>query len=234
MLGEIIKPDRFKPAQPRIPGLPEPASQERKAESPDSPPPVAAARSLPIAWIAGAGSAVLLLALFVALWNGRKAQSTGAQPVPTTDLPAAAPPPPPPAVRLPTAPGFIATTEELAKPWAVKKFVFVNPNTNENILAMVVHLPGGAFWAFSLQEPFGKCELEYETDLRKLRSEYNHVTNHPMVTDPCNHSVFDLSRYGNGPNGLVRGDVVEGPAIRPPLAIEVRVDGHRIRATRIE
>ena len=99
---------------------------------------------------------------------------------------------------------------------------------------MVVHLPEGGYWAFSLEEPYGRCELEFVTDVAKLRKEYGYPASHPMVGDPCTHTVYDLLRYGSAPAGLVRGEVVRGTAIRPPLAIEVRVEGHRVVAARTE
>ena len=100
---------------------------------------------------------------------------------------------------------------------------------------MVVRLPGGEYWGFSLREPFGNCDLEYVTDMAALQTNYNFSADHPMVGDPCNHSVFDLMRYGTTPSGtLVRGEIEQGGAIRPPIAIEIRKDGNEIRAVRME
>ncbi len=50
--------------------------------------------------------------------------------------------------------------------------------------AMVVRLPGGAYWGFSMREPFGDCQLELVTDLKKLKTAYNFRADHPMVADP--------------------------------------------------
>jgi hypothetical protein len=55
-----------------------------------------------------------------------------------------------------------------------------------------------------------------------------------MVGDPCNHAVFDLTRYGSGPNGLVRGEIKQGAAVRPPIAIEIETKGKRLLAVRME
>jgi len=99
---------------------------------------------------------------------------------------------------------------------------------------MVVRLPGNAYWAFSLRVPYGTCELQFVTDMETLRTVYKFAAVHPMVGDPCTHTVYDLTKYGRGPNGVVRGAVVAGTAIRPPLAIEVEVQGHEIVATRSE
>ena len=106
--------------------------------------------------------------------------------------------------------------------------------TADNLSAVVVHLPSGIYWAFSLREPFGTCELEYVTDLGKLQRDYGFHADHPMVGDPCNRAVFDLTRYGTGPNGVVRGAIVSGQGVRPPLAIEVKVRGKQIVATQLE
>jgi len=100
---------------------------------------------------------------------------------------------------------------------------------------MIVHLPDGSYWAFSLREPFGTCDLDYVNDLEKLRTDYNFRASHPMVVDTCNRTVYDLLRYGGSSDGgLVRGDVVEGSGIRPPIAIEVRVEGKQLIAVRTE
>ncbi len=228
------KPDLFKPAQPHIPGL----SMAPKPVDPPVPETVfdpaqrSSSRVLPIPWIVGA-SAVVVLGLAVAMWSARPSKPAAVAAPPSIDLPATAPVAA--AVsRLPIAPGPVATTDDLSKPWSARKFIFENPATQESETAMVVHLPGGTYWAISMEEPFGKCQLQYVSDLQKLRSEFDYAGDHPMVVDPCNRSVFDLARYGTGPNGLVRGEVVQGPAIRPPLAIEIRVEGRRIIATRSE
>jgi hypothetical protein len=228
------KPDPFKPQQPNIPGVTGAVNAE-KAATPSPPPDAAPARHLiPKMWILGGGAGVLAIILVFALLKRAPASSADA----LTDTPpsstSAVPPAPSPAPALPTGPGPIATTEELAQPWSAKKFNFQDPVTGERAPAMIVRLPGGSYWGFSLREPFGKCELEFVTDLSKLRDKFNYPANHPMVVNPCNDSVFELLRYGTGPKGLVRGDVVQGAAMRPPLAIEVRVEGHQVVAVRGE
>lgn len=85
-----------------------------------------------------------------------------------------------------------------------------------------------------MREPFGTCELEYVTDLRKLASDYRLHADHPMVGDPCNFAVYDLTRYGAGPNGVVRGAMIKGQGVRPPLAIEIKVRGKEVIATQME
>ena len=230
--------DRFKPLQPKIPGVadappppPEPPAHE--------PPPFADVAkpqfSLPPAWTAAAVVAALVLVGLVSWWSHSRGNTADSPTVPSVDATLG----PPGGVAtgtggLPTAPGTVATTDELAKPWATKRFNYRNPLGNDELPAMVVHLPEGGYWAFSLQEPYGKCELEFVTDIAKLQKEYGYSANHPMVGDPCTHTVYDLLRYGSAPAGLVRGEIMQGNAIRPPLAIEVRVEGRRIVAARTE
>jgi hypothetical protein len=55
-----------------------------------------------------------------------------------------------------------------------------------------------------------------------------------MIGDPCNRAVFDLLKYGTGPAGVVRGEIVQGPALRPPVAIQIRTEGSEIVAVRME
>lgn len=131
-------------------------------------------------------------------------------------------------------PGLIATTEELAKPWSSKPFLFRNPVTNDPLPSLLVRLPGGMLWALSLRQPFGDCNLEYVTASERLQTDYRVHSTHPMIADPCNGTVFDLSQYGNGPNGLVRGEIVSGTAVRPPIAIEIQTRGKQIFAVRSE
>jgi hypothetical protein len=138
--------------------------------------------------------------------------------------------------QLPLGPGPVATTTELTGAWSSKRFLFRDPVTNEPVPAMVVRLPQGQLWGFSLREPFGTCPLEYVTDPQRLRSEYQLHADHPMVVDPCNRTVYDLLSYGAGPasDALVRGEMVEGPGIRPPIAIEIRTEGKQVLAVRME
>ena len=99
---------------------------------------------------------------------------------------------------------------------------------------MLVRLPGGTLWAFSLREPYGSCELEYVTNLKQLHDQYGFTAAYPMVGDPCNRTLFDLTQYGNGPGGFVRGEVAQGSGWRPPMAIELRTKGDEIIAARME
>jgi len=146
----------------------------------------------------------------------------------------------PPASPTPAAPGqqqtnVAATADELSKPWDSKKFTFVRPYTDEKIPATVIRLPGGELWAFSLREPYGRCELEYVTDLEKLASQYAYRATHPMVGNPCNGTVYDPLKVGPlGGDTWARGEIVKGAGLRPPISINVTESGSSIIADRIE
>jgi len=236
MPDQLIKPERFKPAQPHIPGVPESAPEELPEDSTWASPTAKAPVSIPAKWVAGAGAAVMILVLGAIVWwdHSRTSAVPPATGQPADLLTRSLPPARSAEAGLPVGPGPVATTEELAKPWSARKFNFKDQLTGELTPAMAVHLPGGAYWAFTLNTPFGTCQLEYVTDLGKLERNYGYKSDHPMVGDPCSRAVYDLSRYGAGPNGLVRGEIVQGAGVRPPVAIEVRVEGHSIVAVRTE
>jgi len=240
------KVDLFKPQAPVIPGVPAASEKAKKAEQqrPARTPAAsgaqpAAARENRAKMIGVAVGIGIVLLAGVILLSGHHSQ---AQPN-VGPLPEAAAPASPdtaaksePAEKLMLGPGVVATAAELAKPWSDREFLFRGPFSAEPVPAMVVRLPGGALWGFSLREPFGECELKYVTNLSELASEYDFHAEHPMVVNPCTHAVYDLMRYGGGaPNGgLVRGDIVQGAGVRPPLAIEMRTSGKDIIAVRSE
>jgi hypothetical protein len=219
------KIDPFKPNQPTIPGI---SSAKTGATGPKSP----YSKGLPT-WLVLTLSGVLFV-IIVGLWWSRRVPPEQAAPPPVVDTPAPDTAPAKPVENLPLGPGPVATTDELAKPWSSKRFLFKNTTTNDTSPAVVVHLPNGIYWGVSLREPFGVCEMEYVSDLKKLQTDYKFRADHPMVGDPCNHAVFDLMRYGSGPNGLVRGEIVSGAAVRPPLAIEILAQDKKVVAVRME
>ncbi len=233
------KVDPFKPQQPSIPGV---SPSEGKAK-PEAPPPAEFSgapqqkSSPPIKLIAIAGVGALVIIVGLLLWSRSSSSKTTPIPAETANTSAAAPVnASKPAASLLTGPGPIATTDELTKPWSAKRFLFRNSVTGAPEPAMVVRLPRGELWGFSLLEPFGNCELEFVTDLDKLRTDYRFRADHPMVVDPCNRTVYDLLRYGGGAanDELVRGVIVQGTGIRPPMAIEIRTEGKDIVAVRGE
>jgi hypothetical protein len=243
------KIDPFHPQEPKIPGVPEGAARPPKPSAPPPavppkavlPPPPPPKRKtgeksehLPLIWV-GSIVAACLVCVIIAWWShqSKMRDDTSTQ---TVDVPAPAASPAKAKVdeKLPEGPGPVATTRELEKAWSSKKFTFRNPVTDERVPAMVVRLPGGVLWGFSLREPFGTCEMEYITDLGKIENDYHYRASHPMVVDPCNRAVFDLTDYGSGPNGPVRGSIVSGAAVRPPIAIEMSTKGSDVVADRIE
>jgi len=218
------KIDPFHPSQPSIPGVP-----NRDGASGAT------------AKIAGAaGIAVVLIC--VAIAGGGLLIGKYKHPAKIVATPgdgssadsASAPSAVHPAPSIPFGPGPVATKEEIAKAWASKRFVFHDAGTMRDIPALVIHLPGGQYWGISLREPYGDCEMEYVTSPDILKAQYGVIASHPMIGDPCNRAVFDLLKYGSGPAGLVRGEIVQGPALRPPVAIQIRADGSELVAVRME
>ena len=243
--------DPFKPAQPQIPGVcsaenkqPQPVQAEEEALHAPAimAPPPRTSQQLPEMKLVLVGLTLVgaLATIFLLFGNAQKAgpnASSAAASITASARSASVPllaDAAPIDKTLPIAPGVVATASQMAKPWSAKEFYFRDPSTQKPVPAMVVRLPGGALWGFSLREPYGTCRLEYVTDLQKLHGAYGFRASHPMVADPCNKSVFDLMAYGNAPGGLVRGDIAQGSALRPPLAIEMRSQNGQIIAVRTE
>lgn len=234
MPNEPRKSPGFLAAQPKIPGVPEQQKSKTTRTAPEPQPltPKTTGTTkvpLPYLWAAG-GGAILVLVIAVAWWALGVSAPVQVAPTPaaTPDAQTAVQP----AEKLAVAPGAIATTAEMKEPWSTRKFLYRDAN-GDVVPAMLVHLLGGDYWAFSLREPFGTCELEFAS-VDRLRDYYNLRSKYPMVGDPCSHTVYDLTQYGSGPNGLVRGEIVAGVGSRPPLAIEVQVEGGTIVASRSE
>ncbi|HTW22614.1 MAG TPA: hypothetical protein VMD78_03390 [Candidatus Baltobacteraceae bacterium] len=238
------KVDPFKPQAPAIPGVPAATEKPDRGapEAPASEPTNFEQGGTQDAWskmigvIVGIG--VVLVAGFMLLRPGHNSGAKSGVNLPTATQAPAAPTEPKsePAEKLLTGPGPVATVAELSKPWSSREFLFRGTLTPDPVPAMVVRLPGGELWGFSLREPFGECELQYITDLKVLAANYGFQAQHPMVVNPCTRAVYDLAQYGGGaPNGgLVRGEIVQGSAVRPPMAIEMRTSGRDIVAVRGE
>ncbi len=219
--------DKFKAVEPQIPGVP---VAKKTGTHPSN------TKALPVAvWLSIAIGAVLMVGASFFWWfslASRKAEPA----VTEVTQPAAAPDPSAtaPVEKVPQGPGEIGAVSEFPSPWSSKQFSMLNPLTKLRVPATVVRLPGGSYWGFSMIEPFGQCRLEYITEMKRLSTYYGYSGSHPMVGDPCNRSVFDLTKYGPGIDGLVRGEMVQGSGLRPPIAIEVRVVGSKIVAVRME
>jgi len=134
----------------------------------------------------------------------------------------------------------VATISELAQPWSSKRFFFRSLTLSKYVPALIIRLPGPAaqsksYWAFSLDAPFNQCQFEYIDDVAKLSSDYGFGAEHPMVVNPCSHTVFDPLKLKEMPgNILVRGAIVRGYDLRPPYGIEVKVSGNQIQALAME
>jgi hypothetical protein len=247
MTDEPKHVDPFKPQDPTIPGVTGNAARLRPALQPPAPlgqgyqQRTAHSQNIfadPRVIVAIALAAVLLLG-FGLFWHNHSASAEVTKPAegitaavsPPAAAPAAAAEPAKP---VSIGPGQVASVAELAKPWSSKRFVFRAPQTADDVPALVVHLPGNIYWGLSMREPFGSCEMRYITDLAQIENEYHYTAAHPMVVDPCNHAVYDLEKYGPGPNGVVRGAIVSGAGVRPPLAIEMKARGNQIVAVQIE
>ncbi len=221
--------DRFHPEMPKIPGVSQGSRQAARGSS--------GINTQRLLQIAGIAAAVVLIGAVI-FWRV-KGKSHGAANS-SSDLDVAeqavpAPPLPNPVAAVHEGPTVAATVDELSKPWDAKKFTFAKPLTGENIDAMVIRLPGGGLWAFSLQVPFGSCELEYITDLGRLASQYRYNASHPMVVSPCDSTVYDPLKVGPlGANTWARGEIVQGSSLRPPISIDVKVSGRSIIADNIE
>ncbi len=235
-MPEQKKLDPFRPSQPQIPGVAavlvnEAIPPQAQVEAPEATTPRKSSR-----WIIACVAGALVVGAAFGLWNhlisSHDSRPETVASEPTSDTTTADTPQP--AASLPIGPGAIATIEELSKPWSAKHFLYRNALTDEIVPALVVRLPGGKYWGLSLREPYGKCEMELVTDLQKLQSLYNFTASHPMVGDPCDRSVFDLTRYTTAPGGLVRGEIERGPAVRPPVAIEISTRGDKVIAERME
>jgi len=135
-------------------------------------------------------------------------------------------------------PGTVGTVEEFPQPWSVKR-VYLQKATGR-VPALIIRLPGGSprraesYWGLLLTSPYGRCELEYVEDLKKIADDYGYRARHPMVVDPCNLTVFNPLAMGDVGGIIARGEVVQGTTIRPPLAIELKIEGNRIMALQTE
>ncbi|HEY2462161.1 MAG TPA: hypothetical protein VGI16_15230 [Candidatus Acidoferrum sp.] len=222
--------DRFKAEMPQIPGVSGAGSRRTAGMNP-------AVRLV-------VGLLVVLSICFLgARWLLRpKREAPVAIVPPQLEVPS---PAPDPSTLLPHAsdvePG-IATVNDMAKAWSFKHFYFKNPTTGENVPALLVRLPTGSaaqsdgYWALSLNAPFGNCKLEYVSDIAALKKDYGfRAAKHPMVTNPCSQTVFDPTKQANLPGNVwVRGAIAQGSDLRPPLGIEVKVEGKDILAVQIE
>lgn len=221
-----LKFDAFHPAMPQIPGV------HRPSDAQDG------AGSQRLKLIGGIAAAALVVGLAVLWWVKSAPRAAVGSSIPAEATVDSAVPEAPFKVSAPTANQGVtvaATVEELSKPWASKKFTFVNPATGETVDAIIIKLPSGALWAFSLQEPYGQCQLEFVTDLARLAGKYGFRASHPMVVSSCSNTIYDPLKVGSlGGDVWARGEIVQGSGLRPPIGIDTKVSGHSIIADNIE
>jgi hypothetical protein len=245
MTDQPEKFDPFKPAQPRIPGV----SGAPAAPPQETAPAKVALRSklTPLQMAIGAACAVVLGILLVTILlrpsapvapPSEAAPAASALPEPAATV--ASSPKTVTAQVPPIYPDEVATTEEMEKPWASRRFTFLKNMALGPVPALLVRLPGGSaksagsYWAFALKSRYGKCDLQLVTDIEKLRSDFGYRALHPMIVEPCSSTVFDPLQQGTVSGAWVRGQVVQGAGLRPPLMIEVQIRGNRILAVQME
>lgn len=236
-MADEQKFDRFRPTPPNVPGVPVSGAAAPTEQ------PAARARTQRLV-VAGAGLGVIVAGL---LWYGLRPENSvpiGGVRVaePAAGAPGGVAAAPASAGghtgSIPVAPGEIGKVEEFAKPWSAKRFLF--RRLSEESAAMIIRLPSGSarspqgYWAFGLGRGNEACQLQLVQDREVLARDFDHPARHPMVVDPCTRAVFDPLRLGEVGGAWIRGDVVRGPAYRPPPAILIRVDGSRISAVRME
>jgi hypothetical protein len=223
--------ERFKADMPHIPGV----AENRARHSPMANPTFRLVAGL---------AAVLVLCILGARWllRPKHTETPPPAPPPQIEVPAPAVDPTASYPRATAAVPEIATVAEMAKPWTSKNFFFVNHLTGDNVPALLIRLSAGSasqpdgYWAFQMNVPFGSCQLEYITDLGRLRTEYDfRAAKHPMVGNPCSRSVFDPLKMSEIPgNFWVRGSLVQGSDVRPPMGIELKIQNKNILAVRME
>jgi hypothetical protein len=220
---------RYKADMPQIPGVP---------TTPRGP------RSNPLLPLIAGIIVFGVLLLLAVRWFAHSKPVTPArvQAPPQIEVP---PPPPDPTTLLPHADEahpVIAEVADIAKPWSSADFFIRDPTTGENVPATIVRLPFGSpalpagYWAFSHKAPSGTCALEFVKDLENLRKDYDfRSATHPLVGNPCSRTLYDPLKTVNLPGNIwIRGAIVQGSDVRPPLAVEIQIHDKQILAIRTE
>jgi hypothetical protein len=240
MADSPTKTAPLKTPMPQIPGVPKPpaagapGTSAAQVKSPSDP--------KMILGLAVLALVVCSLAAWIFLHSSRSSRTSTTPDTASTAVASEVPSVSPPVPAPPAADGsvVVAALDELSQPWASKSFQFRKRLGNELVDAVAIRLPGPAarlssFWALSLEEPFTKCRLEYITDLSRLSSQYGYAATHPMIASSCNNAVYDPLKMGTLTGGAwVRGQVVSGSGLRPPISIDLRIDGNQLVATQIE
>ncbi|MGB7281471.1 MAG: hypothetical protein WBE13_04340 [Candidatus Acidiferrum sp.] len=230
-MSDQSPPDRYKAEMPQIPGVSTPGRRHGAFDN-------ATLR------LVGALLAVLLIVFLGARWmlHPKHVEQAPAEPPPQIEVPAPAPDPNAALPHVTEQNPDIATVTEMDQPWSSQQFFMRNGLTGQSVPALLIRLPGGSasqpdgYWALSMTAPYGDCQLEYIKDLAKLRKDYDfRGAKHPMVGNPCSRTLYDPLKMTNLPGDVwVRGAIVQGSDLRPPLGIEVNVRGKTIQAVRME
>jgi hypothetical protein len=226
-----IHNSRFRTEMPKIPGVAQNAPANQKSQK-------------NVTWIVVVAGAILVLGVYGAwrlLGGSRGSSAATAQEQAPSPAPAELPPPPPTSTAAPRTNNEIATLAEMSQPWASKLFQYSHPLTRDSVSAIAIRLPVGngrsatSYWGILLEAPYGRCELQFVTDLNQISTKYGYRATHPMVVDPCSNTVYDPLRTGTLPNGSwARGEIVQGAGFRPPMQIEIRIEGEKLVAGRTE
>jgi hypothetical protein len=245
----VRQPERQERKLEQMPMSDQSQSERFKAEMPEIPgvaPATAQAQPLtanPAVRLVGGLLAVLFLFFIGSRFFHTKHTEAVAPPPPAQiEVPTPAADPTPALPRATAANPEIATVTEMAKPWSSKEFLFVDHFSNESTPALLIRLSSGSasqpegYWALAMKAPYGSCHLEFVSDVAKLKEQYDfNAGRHPMVGDPCSRTVFDPLKMTEIPGNIwVRGSIAQGSDLRPPLGIELKIQGKDIQAIRME
>lgn len=226
----VAQGSRFKSQMPQIPGVipSAPVNQQSKPNR---------------TWIFATAGVVFLIGSIVA-WRIMNSSHAPAALAAEELTPSPAPeelPPPPAAPVAQTASNEIGTLAELSQPWESKKFKFSHGFPRETGFAIVIRLPNGngrtasSFWGIQLKAPYGQCNLDFITDLSEISTKYGYRASHPMVVEPCSGTIYDPLKLGTLSDGSwARGEIVQGAGFRPPMQVEILVQGNKLVAGRSE
>jgi|SRR6516164_10760756 len=185
-----------------------------------------------------------LVILLASRWftRSRSTETVRVDPPAQMEVPSPAPDPSAALAHATESNPAIAEITDLSKTWSSIDFFIRNNLTGENIPATIVRLPGtsaaspSGYWAFSRKAPYGSCQLEYITDLEKLRKDYDfRAPVHPLVGNPCSRTLYDPLKTASLPGNIwIRGGTIQGSDIRPPFGVEIKIQGKQILAIRSE
>jgi hypothetical protein len=223
--------ERFRAEMPQIPGVISTGARRQPFTANPA-----------VRLVAGLLALLVLLFLGSRLFHSKHIEATAPPPPAQIEVPTPAADPTPAIPRATASNPEIATVTEMAKPWSSKEFIFVDHFTNDMTPALLIRLSSGSasqpegYWALSMKAPYGSCKLEYVTDIAKLKEQYEFSgARHPMVGDPCSRTVFDPLKMTEIPGNIwVRGTIAQGSDLRPPLGIQVQIQGKDIQAIRME